>query len=71
VIATTKFSIFEIVLSASGTPSEGYEKVNEAQIGNTKDIAAKENGVYLDSFISARVPSSYFFVYGYARPPNN
>ncbi len=31
VIATTKLSIFEIVLSASSTPSEGYEKPNKAQ----------------------------------------
>jgi hypothetical protein len=51
VIATTKLSIFDVVLSASRTPSEGYEKPNKAQTANTKNIAAKENNVYLDSFI--------------------
>jgi len=51
VIAVTKLRTFDVSLSASGTRLDGYEKPFKAQIANTRSIPARENSVYLDSFV--------------------
>jgi len=51
VIAATKLRIFENPLSAIGIGSEGYEKPKKAHTANTKNIPARENSVYFDSFV--------------------
>lgn len=55
---TTKLRIFDTALSAMGIGSEGYEKPNKAQTANTKNMAARENKVYLDKFITGDNVSS-------------
>lgn len=47
-----KQRIFDMALRASGIGEEGYEKPNNAQIENTKNIAAKVYKVYFDIFVS-------------------
>jgi hypothetical protein len=43
-------SIFDITLRTIGIESEGYQKPNKAQTANTKNIPARENRVYFNSF---------------------
>jgi len=50
-IAVTKLRIFDIPLSVNGIGSEGYEKPKKAHTAKTKNIPARENRVYFDSFV--------------------
>ena len=47
-----KLRTFDTALRASGIGEEGYEKPNNAQIENTKNIAARVNKVYFDIFVN-------------------
>ena len=42
---------FDIMLRAIGMGAAGYAKPNNAQTAKIKNIPAKKNRVYLDSFI--------------------
>ncbi len=50
--AVTKLAIFENRLKAKDVGLEGKEKPNTAHTPNTKNMAARENRVYLDRFSS-------------------
>jgi hypothetical protein len=52
VIAVTKLRIFDNPLSVTGSGSDGYEKPSKAHTAKTKNIPAKENSVYFDSFVN-------------------
>ena len=52
VIAATKLSTFDVPLSTTGIGSDGYEKPNTAHTAKTKNIPARENSVYFDSFVN-------------------
>jgi hypothetical protein len=58
VIAVTKLRIFDNPLSVRDTGSEGYEKPKKAHIAKTKNTPARENKVYLDSFVKGDKVSS-------------
>ena len=47
----TKLRTFEIAFRVNGIGVEGYEKPNNAQIANTKNIPPKENKEYFDILI--------------------
>ena len=49
--AVANARIFAIVLRATGMGAAGYAKPNNAQTANIKNIPAKRNSVYLDSFM--------------------
>ena len=51
-IAVTKLRTFDTPLSVTGNNSDGYEKPKKAHTANTKNIPARENKVYFDSFVS-------------------
>ena len=51
-IAATKLRTFDMSLSMIDNKLEGYEKPKEAHTANTKNIPARENSVYLDSFVN-------------------
>jgi hypothetical protein len=51
-MAVAKHRIFDAALKANGIGEEGYEKPNNAQIENTKNIAASENMVYFDMLVN-------------------
>jgi hypothetical protein len=58
VIAVTKLMIFDIPLSVVDIGSEGYEKPKKAHPANTRNIPARENIVYFDSFVKGDNVSS-------------
>jgi hypothetical protein len=58
VIAVTKLRIFDIPLSVYDIPSEGYEKPKKAHAEKTKNMPARENRVYFDSFVKGDNVSS-------------
>lgn len=45
-----KHRIFDVALTTMDIRLDGYEIPNEAQIANTKNMAARENKMYLDKF---------------------
>ena len=51
-IAVTKLRIFDIPLSVIDIKSDGYEKPEKAHTAKTKNIPARENSVYFDSFVN-------------------
>jgi hypothetical protein len=51
-LPATKLWIFDIQLGVTGIGSEGYEKPRKAHAAKTKDIPARENIVYFDSFVN-------------------
>lgn len=57
-MAATKLGIFATALNAKDIGLEGYEKPKQAQIVNTKNIAARENKVYFDNFVEGDNVSS-------------
>jgi len=52
VIAVTKLRTFDTPLSATDIGAEGYEKPRKAHTAKTKNIPARENSVYFDSFVN-------------------
>lgn len=58
VIAAMKLRIFDIPLSVTDIGSEGYEKPKKAHTAKTKNIPARENRVYFDSFVKGDNVSS-------------
>jgi len=52
VIAVMKVRIFDTSLSVIDVKWEGYEKPMRAHIAKTKNIPARENIVYFDSFVN-------------------
>jgi len=58
VIAVMKLRIFDNPLSATDIGSEGYGKPKKAHMAKTKNIPARENKVYFDSFVSGDSVSS-------------
>jgi hypothetical protein len=51
-MAVMKHRTFDNVLRAIGIGEEGYGKPNNAQIENTKNIAARVNRVYFDILVN-------------------
>jgi len=51
VIPVRKLRTFEIPFSVNGIGFDGYEKPKRAHSAKTKNIAARENRVYLDSLV--------------------
>lgn len=51
-MAVTKLRILDIALKAMGSGLEGVEKPKQAHTANTKNMAARENKVYLDNFVT-------------------
>jgi hypothetical protein len=51
-MAVAKARIFDITLRAIGMGAAGYAKPNKAQTAKIKNIPAKRNRVYLDSFMT-------------------
>jgi len=58
VMAVMKHRTFDAALRANGIGEEGYEKPNNAQIENTKNIAARVNKVYFDILVNGDIVSS-------------
>jgi len=50
-MAVANATIFDVIFRAIGIGTDGYAKPNNAQTANSKNIPAKRNKVYLDSFI--------------------
>ena len=57
-IAVTKLRIFDIPLSVTDIGLNGYEKPKKAHTEKTKNIPARENSVYFDSFVNGDSVSS-------------
>jgi glutamine phosphoribosylpyrophosphate amidotransferase len=57
-MAAMKHRTFDNVLRAIGIGEEGYGKPNNAQIENTKNIAARVNRVYFDILVNGDSVSS-------------
>jgi hypothetical protein len=51
-MAVANARIFDIVLRIIGMGASGYAKPNNAQTANIKNMPAKSNSVYLDSFMA-------------------
>jgi len=58
VIAVAKLNTLEMALSAVGNGSEGYEKPNQAQTVNTRNITDNKYNEYFDILIKGDIVSS-------------